>query len=136
MAAMNRFDFDSILYPVNFAAHLQGTFDQEVIKTARQKDMAVLALKMFARQRAPKKDPVRQQYPKCWYQPITDPDEARLAMAFTLSQPVTAAIPPGDIRLFRMALDLATQRKPITEELMEKLQRWAAEMDPIFPDKA
>jgi predicted aldo/keto reductase-like oxidoreductase len=136
MAAMDRFDFDSILYPVNFASHLEGQFDQDVICQAREKDMAILALKMFARQRAPKDDPIRQEYPKCWYQPITDPDEAKLAMAFTFSQPVTAAIPPGDIRPFKMALDLAMDTKPVTEQQMEKLKGWAAEMNPIFPEKA
>jgi aryl-alcohol dehydrogenase-like predicted oxidoreductase len=136
MAAMDRFDFDSILYPVNFASHLEGKFSQEVIKTAREKEMAILALKILARQRVPKDDPIRQQYPKCWYQPITDIDEAKLAMAFTLSQPVTAAIPPGDIRPFKMALDLAMDMKPVTEQQMEKLKLWAAEMTPIFPVKA
>lgn len=136
LAAMDRFDFDSTLFPVNFAGYLEGKFSPEVIEKARQKEMAILALKMLARQRAPKDDPVRQQYPKCWYQPITDPDEAALAMAFTLSQPVTAAIPPGDVRSFRMALDLATDMKPVTEQQMEKLKKWAAEMNPIFSNQA
>jgi len=136
LAAMDRFDFDSVLFPVNFAGYLKGEFSPEVIEKARQKDMAVLALKILARQRAPKDDPVRQQYPKCWYQPITDPDEAALAMAFTLSQPVTAAVPPGDVRLFRMAMDLVTDMKPIAEQQMETLKKWAAEMDPIFSNQA
>lgn len=136
LAAMERFDFDSTLFPVNFAGYLKGEFSPEVIEKAREKEMAILALKMFARQRASQDDPVRKEYPKCWYQPITDPDEARLAMAFTLSQPVTAAIPPGDVRLFRTAMDLATDMKPVTEKQMEKLRQWAADMNPIFSNKA
>ena len=135
LAAMNRFDFDSILFPVNFAGYLEGKFSPEVIEKARQKEMAILALKILARQQASQDDSIRQQYPKCWYQPITDPDEATLAMAFTLSQPVTAAIPPGDVRLFRMALDLVTDMKPVTEQQMQKLEAWAAEMNPIFSNK-
>lgn len=136
LAAMDRFDFDSTLFPVNFAEYLEGNFSPEVIKKAREKEMAILALKILARQRAPKDDPVRKEYPKCWYQPITDTDEAKLAMAFTLSQPVTAAIPPGDVRLFKMAMDLATDMKPVTAEQMEKIKRWAADMQPIFSNKA
>ena len=136
LSAMDRFDFDSALFPVNFAGYLKGRFSPEVIEKARQKEMAILALKILARQRAPKEDPVRQQYPKCWYQPITDLDEAKLAMAFTLSQPVTASIPPGDLRLFRMALDLATDMQPVTEQQMAKLKQWAAEMNPIFSKRA
>ncbi|AQT67600.1 General stress protein 69 [Anaerohalosphaera lusitana] len=136
LAAMDRFDFDSVLFPVNFAGYLEGGFSPEVIEKAREKQMAILALKMLARQRAPKEDPVRRQYPKCWYQPITDPDEAKLAMAFTLSQPVTAAIPPGHVDLFRMALDAATELEPVTEQQMRKLKSWAAELNPIFSHEA
>jgi predicted aldo/keto reductase-like oxidoreductase len=136
LAAMDRFDFDSTLFPVNFAGYLKGEFSPEVIEKARQKEMAILALKILARQRAAEDDPVRKAYPKCWYQPITDPDEGKLAMAFTLSQPVTAAIPPGDVRLFRMAMDLATDMKPVTEQQMQTLKRWAAEMNPIFSVQA
>lgn len=132
LAAIERYDFDSTLFPVNFAGYLKGQFSPEVMQKAHEKEMAILALKMLARQRAPQDDPARKEYPKCWYQPITDPDEAKLAMAFTFSQPVTAAIPPGDVRLFRMAMDLIVDMKPITEKQMEKLEEWAADLNPIF----
>jgi hypothetical protein len=58
----------------------------------------------------------RNEWPKCWYQPSLDPGEAELAMRFTLSQPVTAAVPPGDKRLFRKALDLAHRFSPLQAE--------------------
>jgi hypothetical protein len=121
---------------VNFAGYLKGGFGPAVIEKAREKDMAILALKILARQRAPKDDPVRKQYPKCWYQPITDPDEAKMSMAFTFSQPVTAAVPPGDERMFTMALDLVSDLKPVTDEQIEKLKQLAATLDPIFENRA
>ncbi|MCE5184751.1 MAG: aldo/keto reductase [Planctomycetaceae bacterium] len=136
LEAMRRYDFDSILFPVNFAGYLQGAFSPEIIEKARQKEMAVLALKMLARQRAPEEDPIRALYPKCWYQPITDIEEAKLAMAFTLSMPVTAAVPPGDARLFTMALDLVNDIKPITPEQLEKLKVLASTLKPIFEKNA
>jgi hypothetical protein len=111
---------------------LKGQFSPEIIAKAQAKDMAILALKILARQRTDKNDPIRQQYPKCWYHPITDPEEAKLAMSFTLSQPVTAAIPPGDIRSFRLAMELAPQIQPITQEQVEKLKALALTLDPIF----
>ena len=37
----------------------------------------------------------------------TDPAEARLALSWALSQGITAALPPGDERLYRLALDVA-----------------------------
>ena len=132
LEALGRYDFDSVMFPVNFAESLEGNFSTEVLEYTRKHNIAVLALKVLARQRAPQEDPIRKEYPKCWYQPITDPLEARLAMAFTFSQPVTSAIPPGDERLFKMALDLVCEMKPITEEQIETLKALAATLDPIF----
>ena len=132
LEAMKRYDFDSVLFPVNFAGYLKGGFGPEVLQKAHENEMAILALKMLARQRAPKDDPVRKQYPKCWYQPITDPEEAKLAMTFTLNQPVTAALPPGDERLFKMALDLVSDIKPITQQQIDKLTILASTLTPLF----
>lgn len=133
LEALNRYDFDSVMFPVNFAEYLKGNFSPEVIQYAHEHNIAILALKVLARQRAPQDDPIRKQYPKCWYQPITETDEAKLSMAFTLGQPaVTSAIPPGDERLFKLALDLLPDLKPITEKQVEKLEALAADLTPIF----
>ena len=132
LEAMKRYDFDSVLFPINFAGYLKGDFSPEVIQKAQEKNMAILALKMLAHQLAPKDDPVRKKYPKCWYQPITDPEEAKLAMSFTLSQPVTAALPPGDERLFNLSLDLVSDIKPLTQQQLEKLKVLASTLTPIF----
>ena len=136
LKAMECYDFDSILFPVNFAGYLKGNFGPEVVEKARKKEMVVLALKMLSRQLAPDDDPVRKEYSKCWYQPITDPEEAKLAMAFTFSQPVTAALPPGDERLFKMALDLVSNFKPVTEKQIEELKLFASTLEPIFSNQA
>lgn len=49
LAAMERCDFDSILFPVNFATFYEGGFGPRVIEAARSKGMAILALKAMAR---------------------------------------------------------------------------------------
>ncbi|MGC1481977.1 MAG: aldo/keto reductase [Chthoniobacterales bacterium] len=131
--AMELHDFDSILFPVNFAAYLKGDFGEPVVKAAAEKGMAVLALKVLARQHAPKEDPIRQQYPKCWYQPVVDPEEARLAMSFTLNQPVTSVLPPGEQRLFDLALDSVPETKKVSAAEFAKIREICAQLDkPIF----
>lgn len=132
LAAMERYDFDSILFPVNFATFYKGSFGPKVIAAAESKGVARLALKALARQQWPKDDPSRKAYPKCWYQPLTERQEARLALYFTLSQPVTAAIPPGEEALFRMALDLALDFEPISTQDLEKVRQMAENLNPIF----
>ncbi len=135
LAAMDRYDFDSVLLPINFAAFYKGNFGPKVITAAKSKGMAILALKSLARQQWPEDDPLRKQYPKCWYQPVTGRENARLALYFTLSQPVTAAIPPGEESLFRMALDLALNFKPLSRRDFEKIKHMAESLNPIFQAK-
>ena len=132
LAAMERYDFDSILFPINFATFYKGNFGPRVIARAKSKGMAILALKALARQRWPQDDPSRKEYSKCWYQPLTQRDQARLGLYFTLSQPVTAAIPPGEESLFRMALDLAMSFTPISMPDSEKAKQLAESLNPIF----
>jgi len=136
LAAMERFDFDSILFPINFVTFYKGNFGPKVIAAAKSKGVARLALKSLAQQRWPQGDPSRKEYPKCWYQPLTEREEARLGLYFTLSQPVTAAIPPGEESLFRMAVDLAMNLKPISINDLEKVKQMTESLNPIFQAKA
>ena len=131
-AAMDRYDFDSILFPVNFACYSQGDFGPQVIERAASKGVARLALKAMARQSWAENDPLKATYSKCWYQPLSDPREANLGLRFTLSQPVTAAIPPGQETLFRMAMDTAQGFTPIQENELEELYTLAEQLRPIF----
>jgi len=135
LAAMERYDFDSILFPINFATFYKGSFGAKVIATAESKGVARLALKALARQRWPQDDPSRKEYPKCWYQPLTERQEARLGLYFTLSQPITAAIPPGEESLFHMALDLAMDFRPLSTQDLEKAKQMAESLNPIFQSK-
>ena len=58
-------------------------------------------------------------------------------MSFTLSQPVTASLPPGEEKLFTMALDLVGDIKKITGEQLAELKRLSATLeDPIFSNQA
>ena len=132
LAAMDRYDFDSILFPINFATFYKGSFGAKVIDAAESKGVARLALKALARQRWPQDDPLRKEYPKCWYQPLTELEEARLGLYFTLSQSVTTALPPGEESLFRMALDLATDFEPLSTQDLEIVKQMAVSLNSIF----
>ena len=125
--------FGSILWPVNFAAYLKGDFGPKVVEKAREQGASVLALKSLAKQQWPAQDhPQREQFKKCWYQPLTDPEEAGLGLRFTLNQPVTAALPPGDETLWRMAVDLASNLDPLSPAESKRLAGMSAHLNPIF----
>ncbi len=135
LLAMKRFEFDTILLPVNFVCFLKGNFGPQAVALAKEKNMGILALKALARQRWPN-DPQRKDWPKCWYQPILDPEEAALSIRFTLSQPITAAVPPGDKRLFKKALELAHRFEPLGSEEEARLRQLAGNLRPLFTHPA
>jgi len=133
MVAMERFDFDSVLLPIQFASFYAGNFGPQVIEKARSKGMAVLALKAMAHCARPSRARAqRRTHPNCWYQPLSDPDSAALALRFTLSRPVTAALAPGEESLFRLAVDIAMNYQPLTADEEDRVGAWAAETPPLF----
>ena len=131
LEAMDRYDFDSILFPVNFACWYAGNFGSQVIKKAQEKGAAVLAIKAIAHGKWQEKYK-RRRFPKCWYMPLSEIYHAQLALRFTLSQPVTATVPPGEEILYRLALDMALNFQPITSEEIEELKILAQKVNPIF----
>jgi aryl-alcohol dehydrogenase-like predicted oxidoreductase len=119
LAMLDRFQFDSILFPVNYICYARGNFGPQVMAKAKDMGTARLAIKAMAHGPWRKSD--KRDYPNCWYRPIVDKTLARQALRFTLSEGVTAAVPPGDERLFRMALELAPDLPPLTAEEREQL---------------
>jgi predicted aldo/keto reductase-like oxidoreductase len=130
LALMERFPLDSILFPTNYVCFANGNFGPQVIEEARKRGIARLALKALAY--TPWAEGAEKAYPKCWYRPIDDREMVREALYFTLSQPITAAIPPGDERIFRMALDLAADFKPLDEAAKASVLASAKGLVPIF----
>jgi aryl-alcohol dehydrogenase-like predicted oxidoreductase len=131
LALMDQFDFDTILYPVNYTNWYAGNFGPQVLARAQEKKMGILALKAMAKGPWPK-DADRSQYSKCWYEPLSNKDDAQMGLRFTLSHPVTAAIPPGDGNLFKLALELRDNLKPLEKKELEAIKEKALSGQPLF----
>jgi len=132
LSAMDRYHFDTILFPLNFVLSSQANFGPQVLQKARRKEMGVLALKGMAKTTWPASEESGHPHPKCWYEPAAFPEEAALGLRWTLSQPVTAAIPPGDERYFRLGMDIGRDFQPITEAEQQRLLAGAVGVNPIF----
>ncbi|MFW5975090.1 MAG: aldo/keto reductase, partial [Bacteroidota bacterium] len=130
MALKDRFDFDTILFPVSYNTWYAGNFGPQVLERASEKGMGILALKAMAK--GPWPDDVSEKVDKCWYEPFTKPEEALAGLRFTLSHPVTSAIPPGNEDLFSMGLKLAQDIEPMSEEEIHKIKQIAIEEEPLF----
>ncbi len=135
LALMDQFDFDTILYPVSYTTWYAGNFGPQILARAQEKKMGILALKAMARGPWPK-GADRSRYPKCWYEPLSNPEDAKNGLRFTLSHPVTAAIPPGDGNLFKLALELRGGIKPLKKKEAEAIKLKAMQGQPLFKYQA
>ncbi len=127
---MRIFDFDSILFPVNFTTWFEAGFGPKIMDEAEKLNVSRLALKSAAHYKLkPGQDRPRQ---KCWYAPIEDRELLKLALRWALSQPITSAIPPGDPELWRMAVEVAHKFTPITTDEEKSLKTAANDRTPLF----
>jgi aryl-alcohol dehydrogenase-like predicted oxidoreductase len=132
VAAMDRYPFDTILFPLNFVLYTQAGFGPQILKKAQEKQMGILALKGMAKTVWPDDQKKDHPEPKCWYKPAGFPDEASMGLRWTLGHPITAAIPPGDERYFRLAMDVAQGYKPLEAHEEQALLAGAQGAEPIF----
>jgi predicted aldo/keto reductase-like oxidoreductase len=130
IALMDRFPLDSVMFPVNFVLFQEGNFGPQILRKAKEKAIARIALKAMAHTTWP--DPEHAAWRKCWYQPIDNPELAERAVRFTLGEDVTAAIPPGEVELFRMALDFAGRFRPLQPSERAALLAKAQGIRPLF----
>jgi len=131
---MDALGLDSVLFPVNINAWENGGFGPQILSKAKSKGMARMALKALAFGKWPKEmKESDRKYPKCWYEPIDDREMARLALRFTLNEEVTAAVPPGDERIFDLALELASAPLPaLSAAELTGLKTRISSLEPVF----
>ena len=131
-ALMDAFAFDTILFPINWVTWNERGFGPTVVEKAVEKGLGVLALKALAK-RSWREDE-RPEGAKTWYHPVESADEARMALRFTLSRPVTAAVSPGEARLLWWACDAADVFTPLTADEEREVAARAHGLDAIFPN--
>ena len=131
LLAMEKFEFDTTLFPINYVCWQEGHFGAAVVARAKEKQMGILALKALASTQIA--DGQEKPVEKCWYVPNTDESLQGLALRWTLSQGTTAAIPPGEPVLFWRAVELAARAgESLSPTEEESLESSAKVLTPLF----
>jgi predicted aldo/keto reductase-like oxidoreductase len=132
-AALDRFDFDSVFFPLSIPTWSKAKFGPSVYKRAKKAGMGILALKAMAHQQWPKGKKRRWENP--FYEPFDEIDQVALGLRFTLHLPVTALIPPRHWELFQMALGLAEAGAltPLSRHERKIIGIIAEKSEPLFP---
>jgi predicted aldo/keto reductase-like oxidoreductase len=131
IAALERFDFDSLLFPLNFKMWADTAYRREattLLQMAAERDVGTMVIKSLTR------GPWGDKKPRyhTWYEPFDDADSIERALRFALSQPVTGAISAGDARLLPMILDAAERFQPMDEAGQAELLATAGKYEPLF----
>lgn len=111
---LERYPFETILFPFNFACWLEGNVGPRVHRRATELEIGILALKSLCKR--PLAEGEARPWKKAWYVPLDTPEAAAKALRFTLSRPVTAAVAPGYVELLRFAMDAADDFTPMEAE--------------------
>jgi len=127
---MNRFDFDTVMFPVNCGSWLKGNFGPALMKAATEKGLGIMALKALGKRQ--RKDGEKSKWNKCWYEPVDNYEDAKLSLRFTLSQPITAAICAGHTELLDFACDAVEDLWPLSDDDLNALTRKTQNLTPIF----
>jgi hypothetical protein len=94
----------------------------------------MFALKSLAKRKWQEGEREGSQWPKCWYTPVETYEEAKLALRFTLSMPITAAVSPSHADLLWWACDAAEEDlSPLTEQEAAEVGQRSEGLPPIFP---
>ena len=130
LEAMKGFRFDTAMFPISFVEYLRFGFGKEVLETAHQQGIGVLAIKAMSRGGWPKG---MERTRKWWYRSMEEPDDVDLAIRFSLSQPgVAAIIPPSFLDLLDKAIVAAKGLRPIVPAEVERLRTMAQTCESIF----
>ncbi|MEW6568991.1 MAG: aldo/keto reductase [Chloroflexota bacterium] len=131
-AALERFDFDTVMTPINFVQWADPAFRDAVerlLRLATEKDVGVLVIKALTR--GPWAN--QAQAYRTWYRPFDEPEMIECCVRFVLSQPVTAFASPGDLQLLPHALEAAERFTPMSADEQNALLASAPAFEPLFP---
>ena len=121
LEALRRFDFDSILFPINFTQFANPEYRDkalELLAVCQEKDVGVMVIKAVARR--PWGD--REHTYNCWYEPFDTPEMIQQGVDFALSQAgVTGLCTTGDINILPMFLEACAKFSPLDDAEQEAL---------------
>jgi aryl-alcohol dehydrogenase-like predicted oxidoreductase len=132
--ALQRFDFDTVMFPLNrvHAANFTDWNDwRSLLKTAKQKDIGVLAIKSVAKRLWEDPDESRHKY-QTWYEPFDEAQDIEKSLRYTLSQNITSAVTPGELKLWPMVVEAANRFKPLTPAEEKLVISEVSQYPPLF----
>jgi aryl-alcohol dehydrogenase-like predicted oxidoreductase len=131
LEALRRFDFDSVLFPLNFIQMANPKYRQhagELISVCRAKDVGTMVIKAITK--APWGE--RQHTATTWYEPFDEMEMIQRAVNFALSYEVTGLCTAGDIRILPLMIQACENFQELDHEQMEEMIESGKKYEPLF----
>ena len=131
LEALRRFDFDSVLFPLNFVQMGDPeyrNYAEELIETCKAKDVGTMVIKAVT------KGPwgEKAHTATTWYEPFDQMDEIQPAVNFALSYDVTGLCTAGDTRVLPMFLKACENFSRLSNSKMEEMIKSGQQYEPLF----
>ena len=135
LKALKLYDFDTVLFPLNWASGLSKGFGHRVAKLCKEQEKGFISIKSQAERVWNEGE--EQTYPLSWTKPIDDNDHLAIcALKYALSLGADTIIPPGNFKHFSFVFDHIDEclKNPLTQEDITYLKHCLANLDgkPIF----
>ena len=131
--ALNRFDFETVLFPVNcvLAAHRNDYNDFSLlIEIAQRKNVGTIGIKAITKR--PWEAEMRMY--RTWYEPFDKQTEIDKSLWYALSQGITTAAMPADLRLWPLVIDAAERFQVMDVREQEEVVSEVNCYKPLFPN--
>lgn len=131
LEALRRFDFDSILFPINFVQYAMPDYRRNaeaLVAECRKRDVGTLIIKAVGKG-------VWRDAPRTadtWYVPFTDPAQIQAGVNFSLSQDVTGLCTAGDVNVLPLFLEACENFTPLTRAEQDALIATADRYESVF----
>jgi aryl-alcohol dehydrogenase-like predicted oxidoreductase len=131
LEALRRFDFDSVLFPLNFVQMAIPEYRRNaeaLIAECKVKDVGTMVIKSIT------KGPwgEKQKTAMTWYEPFDQMEEIQRAVNFVLTHDVTGICTSGDIHILPMLLSACENFKPMTDAEKEESIVSGLKFEPLF----
>ncbi len=131
LEALKRFDFDTVLFPLNFVQMAIPDFRkhaEELIATCKAKDVGTMVIKTVT------KGPwgEKEQTATTWYEPFDEPERIQEAVNFALSYDVTGLCTAGDTKVLPMVIKACENFTPMNQSQCEAMIESGKQFEPLF----
>jgi len=131
LEALRRFDFDSVLFPLNFVQLANPEYRKHaeaLIAECKTKDVGTMIIKSITK--SPWGD--RPHTATTWYEPFDQMDEIQRAVNFALSYDVTGLCTAGDTRILPLVLKACENFSQMNNAELEEMIQSGRQFDPLF----